>query len=100
LIEVFNREVLGFSLFLLLAVFALVVKLFSEILTVDDNRYKIQVKQRAIGGRHIGFDVFGTRIGKYESGIIVYHYPIERDTIKIVKESDIEIIFIGRIINV
>src|SRR5699024_5313008 len=42
LMEVFNREVLGFSLFLLLAVSALVVKLFGEILTVDDNRYKIQ----------------------------------------------------------
>lgn len=100
LIEVFDMEKLGFSLFLILLIFVVIVRLFGEIPTIDDNRYKIQVKQRAIGGRQIGLDVFSTRMGKYETGIIVYHYPIERDTIEVIRETDKEIIFEGRSISI
>lgn len=38
---------------------------------------------------------FGSWVGQYKNGVIIYYFIIEKDTIKILKQTDNEIIFQG-----
>lgn len=62
---------------------------------IMENKHKVKVNVDFSGRRSGGFDFFGSWVGQYENGIIIYHYLIEKNTIKVLKKTDEEIVFNG-----
>lgn len=60
-----------------------------------ENKYKVKVNVDPAARLLGGFDFFGSWVGQYKDGIIIYYYLIKRDTIKVLKNTDEEIIFQG-----
>ena len=69
--------------------------MFGSTPTINESKYKIQVTVDTAGGKFKGFDFLNTWMGKYQNGLIVYYYPIDIDSISIIKENDKEIFFKG-----
>ncbi|MCB5559944.1 hypothetical protein [Anaerosalibacter bizertensis] len=54
-----------------------------------ENKYKVKVNVDPAARLLGGFDFFGSWVGRYKDGIIIYYYLIKGDTIKVLKNTTI-----------
>lgn len=94
MVFIFKRDV-PYSIFLVFLFSWIVHLMLGATPTINENKYKIQVTVDTAGGRFKGFDFLNTWMGKYQDGIIVYYYPIDIDSIDVIKENNKEIFFKG-----
>lgn len=68
---------------------------FGSVPDILENKFKVKVNVDPAARLLGGFDFFASWVGQYKDGIIIYYYLIEKDTIKVLKNTDEEIIFQG-----
>lgn len=97
-VYIFKKDV-PYSIILIFLFIWVVYLMFGSTPTINESKYKIQVTVDTAGGKFKGFDFLNTWMGKYQNGLIVYYYPIDIDSISIIKENDKEIFFKGNSIS-
>lgn len=91
---VFNERI-DSKIFLLAFVISVIYELFGATPSVTRTKDKIDLKLDMINPGSLGMDLFGSWVGEYDEGLIVYFYLIDYNTIEISKLSKEEIIFSG-----
>ncbi len=97
LISVYTKFKFNFkpSIYLIPFGLAIIYSFLGSVPDIMENKYKVRVNVDPAGRRSGGFDFFGSWVGQYKDGIIIYYYVVEKDKIKVLKETDEEIIFQG-----
>ena len=93
--EVILKRTIDFKIFLIPFLITIIFGLFGAVPTVTKSKYLINLTLDIINVRKIGIDLFGSWIGTYDNGIIIYFYLINFDSIKIIKNSPNNIVFSG-----
>lgn len=83
------------KVFLIPFLITIIYGLFGAVPTVIKSEYLMNLTLDFINVGKIGIDLFGSWIGQYDNGIIVYFYLIDYDSIKIIKNSPNNIVFSG-----
>ena len=93
--EVILKKTIDFVIFLIPFLITIIYGLFGAIPIVIKSKYLINLSLDFITIGKMGVDLFGSWIGTYDNGIIIYSYLINYDSIKIIKSSPNKIIFSG-----
>nr|WP_300001787.1 hypothetical protein [Tissierella sp.] len=93
--EIVLKKTIDSKIFLIPFIISVIYELFGATPTVTKSRYKINLTLDLINVASLGMDLFGSWVGKYDDGLIIYFYLIDYDSIKISKCSKDEIIFSG-----
>lgn len=93
--EIVLKKTIDSKIFLIPFITSVIYELFGATPTVTKSKQKINLTLDFINVGSIGMDLFGSWVGEYDNGLIIYFYLIDYDSIKITKKSKDEIIFSG-----
>lgn len=93
--EIVFKNPIDSKIFLIPFLITIIYELFGATPTVAKSKHKINLDLDLINIGSFGMDLFGSWIGKYANGIIVYFYFIDYNSIKVKKLSRKEIILTG-----
>lgn len=93
--ELLLHETIDSKVFLIPFIISVIYELFGATPTVKKSKNKIDLTLDLINIGSLGMDLFGSWVGEYNNGLIVYFYLIDYNSIKISKLSKEEIIFSG-----
>ena len=93
--EVILKKTIDCKIFLIPFLITIIYGLFGAIPIVINSKYLINLSLDFISIGKMGVDLFGSWIGTYDNGLIVYVYLIDYNSIKIIKNSSNKIVFSG-----
>ncbi len=93
--EVILNKIIDFKILLIPFLITIIYGLFGAIPIVIKSKYLINLTLDFIIIGKMGVDLFGSWIGTYDNGLIVYFYLIDYNSIKIIKNSPNKIVFSG-----
>ena len=93
--ELILKKTMDSKIFLIPFLFSVIYELFGATPTVTKSNHRINLTLDFINVGSLGIDLFGSWIGKYDEGLIIYFHLIDYDSIKISKCSKDEIVFSG-----
>lgn len=93
--ELVLNKTIDSKIFLIPFVISVVYLLFGATPTVTKSKHKIDLTLDITNVGVVGMDLFGSWVGEYNNGLIVYFYLIDCDSIKISKLTKEEISFSG-----
>ncbi len=93
--ELILKKTIDSKIFLIPFLITIVYGLFGATPTVTKSKHLINLTLDLMNVGSLGIDLFGSWVGKYDDGLIIYFYLIDYDSIKISKCSKDEIVFSG-----
>lgn len=93
--ELVLNKTIDSKIFLIPFIISVVYELFGATPTVTKSKDRINLTLDLMNVGSLGADLFGSWVGEYDNGLIVYFYLIDYDSIKITKNAKDEIIFSG-----
>lgn len=93
--ELILKKTIDSKIFLIPFLISVMYELFGSTPTVTKSNYRINVTLDFINIGSLGIDLFGSWIGQYDEGLIIYFYLIDYDSLKISKCTKDEIVFSG-----
>ena len=93
--EVILNKTIDFKTFIIQFLITIIYGLFGAIPIVIKSKYLINLSLDFITIGKMGVDLFGSWIGTYDNGIIIYFYLIDYNSIKIINNSPNKIVFSG-----
>lgn len=93
--ELALKKTIDAKFFLIPFIISVIYELFGATPTVTKSKHKINLTLDLINVASLGMDLFGSWVGEYDNGLIIYYYLIDYDSIKITEKTKDKIVFSG-----
>lgn len=96
ILEIVYNSTMHMNVYLFLILISIIYLSFGASPTVSPGKNEIFVELDIINVGSLGMDIFGSWVGSYSDGVIIYDYLIKNDSIKVNKYTNDVIEFTGR----